>query len=214
MHPADAGEGDHLGLLLAPLCQRGGPLAGAAERVDLLTGLDHTAIHQAGHDGRQLPRGDRDHHLVQQREPLLDLPLLDANPALIVPATGDQVRVPATLADLGGLSRGRVRSLAVASGKLLLHYPQQQIAPLGALVLLVLQQPLCTGEPARRRPDLPSKEKTEAQPECGTDGTSMIADVEMGMMGAFKRSQIVVVPTDQIRRHRQQLEILAPSRLA
>ena len=159
MHPANAREGDHLGLLLAPLRQGGGPLAGAAERVHLLTGLDHAAIHQARHEGRQLPRCDCDHHLVEQREPLFDLPLLDANPALIVPGAGDQVRIPAALADLGGVSRGRVRSLEVARGKLLLHDRQQQIAPLGALVLLVLQQPLGAGEPAGRAARLAAKEK-------------------------------------------------------
>ena len=214
MHPANACEGDHLGLLLAPLRQRGGPLAGAAERVHLLTGLDHTAIHQARHEGRQLPRGNGDHHLVQQREPLLDLPLLDANPALIVPGTGDQVRIAAALADRGGLRRGRVRSLEVARGKVLLHDRQQQIAALGALVLLVLEQPLGAGDPAGRATHLAAKEKTEAQPECGTDGAQAFAGVQVRMMGTFERPQIVLVPTDQIRRHRQQLEILASQRVA
>ena len=187
MHPADAGEGDHLGLLLAPLRQGGGPLAGAAERVHLLTGLDHAAIHQTRHEGRQLSRGDRDHDLVQQREPLLDLPLSDTNPALLVPGAGDQVRITAALADLGGARRGRVRSLAVAGGKLLLHDRQQQIAPLGALVLLVLQQPLGAGEPARRTALLSAKEKTQAQPECATDGAQAFTGIQVGVMGAFER---------------------------
>ena len=174
MHQADAGEGDHLGLLLAPLRQGGGPLAGAVERVHLLTGLDHAAIDQTRHEGRQLPRGDRDHGLVQQREPLLDLPLLHANPALLVPGAGDQVRVPAALADLGGARRGGVRGLAVAGGKMLLHDRQQQIALLGAVVLLAFEQPLGTGEPAGRAARLSAKRKTQAQPERAADGAQAL----------------------------------------
>ena len=134
---------------------------------------------------------------------------MDANPALIVPATGDQVRVPATLADLGGLRRGRVRSLEVARGKVLLHDRQQQIAALGALVLLVLEQPLGAGDPAGRGAHLAAKEKTQAQPECGTDGAQAFAGFQVRVMGTFQRPQIIIVPTDQIGRHRQQLEILA-----
>ena len=84
---------------------------------------------------------------------------MDADPALIVPGAGDQVRIAAALADLGGFSSGRVRSLEVARGKVLLHDRQQQIALLGALVLLALEQPLGAGEPARRAAHLSSKEK-------------------------------------------------------
>ena len=209
MHRAKAGEGDHLGLLIAPPRQGGGPLARTAQRVHLLTDLDHAAVDHAGHQRRQLARGDGDHRFVQQREALPDLPLLHANPPLQVADAGDQVRIPAALADRGGLSRGRVCSLAVAGGKVLLHDRQQQIAALGAFVLLVFQQPLGARDPAGRRPHLATKEKAEAQPECATDGAPAFTGIQVRLMGTFKRLQIVVVPADQIRRHGQQLEILA-----
>ena len=51
MYLTDAGEGDHVGLALAPPCQGGRPLAATVERVHLLTGLDHAAVHQARHQG-------------------------------------------------------------------------------------------------------------------------------------------------------------------
>ena len=44
MHPADAGEGNHFGLSLAPSCEGGRPFAHAVERVDLLTGFDDAAV--------------------------------------------------------------------------------------------------------------------------------------------------------------------------
>ncbi len=93
MDPADPREGDHVGLLLAPPGQRSGPLAGAAECVHLLTGPDHAAVHQTRDEWRQLRRRDRDHDLVQQRQPPLNLPLLQSNPTLLVPGAGDQVCV-------------------------------------------------------------------------------------------------------------------------
>jgi hypothetical protein len=44
MHQAPSGKGHQIGLLLAPICQGGGPLAGAPQLVRLLTAVDHTAI--------------------------------------------------------------------------------------------------------------------------------------------------------------------------
>ena len=55
MYPANPREGDHFGLFLAPPRQSGGPLAGAAERVHLLTSPDHTAVHQTRHEAMTAP---------------------------------------------------------------------------------------------------------------------------------------------------------------
>ncbi len=97
MDPADPRKGRHF--RLAPTRQGGGPLAGATERVHRLACLDDAAVHQTGHEQRQLPGGDRDHNLVQQRQPLLHASLFDPYPALLVTRAGDQVRVAAALAD-------------------------------------------------------------------------------------------------------------------
>ena len=132
--------------------------------------------------------------------------------ALIVPRACDQVRLPATLADCGGLRRGRVRSLEVARGEVLLHDRQQQIAALGALVLLVLEQLLGAGDPTGCGARLAPKEKMEAQPECGTDGALAFTGIQVRVMGTFKCLQIILVPTGQIRRHRQELWMLASQR--
>ena len=177
MHLADAGEGDHIGLALAPPGQGGRPLAGAVERIYLLTGLDHAAVHQARHEGRQLSGGDRDHGLVQEREPGFDLPLPQSNPALLVAGTGDEVRVAAALADCGGVGCGGVRGLEVTRFETLLDDRQQQIAPLGALARVALQQPLSTGKPAGRAARLAAHEQAKAEPERAADGASALAGV-------------------------------------
>jgi hypothetical protein len=125
-----------------------------------------------------------------------------------VPSAGDQVCVSAAFADLGGARRGRVCSLAIPGGKLLFHDRQQQIAPLGGFVRLVLQQSLGTGEPPGRAARLSAKEKAHANPKRAAHSAHAFASVQMRVMCALERAQILFVATDQIRRQRQQLEIL------
>ena len=179
-----------------------------SNRIYLLTGPDHAAVHQARHEGRQLSGSDRDHGLVQEREPGFDLPLLQSNPALLVAGTGDQIRVAAALADRGGVGCSGVCGLEVTQFEALLDHRQQQIAPLGALARVALQQPLSTGKPAGRAAHLAAHEQAKAEPERAADGASALAGVHMSVVGTFKCPEVFIVPTDQVCRHRKQFEIL------
>ena len=42
---------------------------------------------------------DRDHRLVEERQPRLDSPFLDQDPALLMPGAGDEIPVAAALAE-------------------------------------------------------------------------------------------------------------------
>ena len=64
-----AREHHHVGALAAPALERDRPLVGAAHVERQVAGADHRAVHDAGCHGRDLPGGDRDHRLVEQREP-------------------------------------------------------------------------------------------------------------------------------------------------
>jgi hypothetical protein len=203
MDPADPREGDHVGLFGAPAGQRSGPLAGAAECVHFLTGPDDTAVHQAHDERWQLRRRDGDHDLVQQRQPLLDPSLLQSNATLLVPGAGDQICVSAGFTDLGGARRSRVCSVAGVGVKLLFHDRQQQIAPLGAFECLAFQQALGTGEPPSRASRLSAKEQTHAEPERAANSAHGFAGIQICLMCALERTQVVFVATDQIRRQSQ-----------
>ena len=133
MDLAGADEGDHVGLSFAPLRKGGGPFAGTVDRIHLLTGADDAAVHQAGHERRQLPSGDRDHGLVQEGETGLDLPLLQASSALLMAGAGNQIGIAAALADRGGGGRSGVRGVEVVCIKALLDHRQQQVPSLRAL---------------------------------------------------------------------------------
>ena len=114
VHAAGAGEGDYLGLGFAPTGKRGGPLAGAAEGEDLATGQDDAAINLARHERREFAGHDRDHRLVEQREP--GQPALAAtNRALLVQRAGEKIGVvesahrPGRIGRRGERLRSRLR---------------------------------------------------------------------------------------------------------
>ena len=155
-----------------------------------------------------MSRGDRDHGFIQERESGFELPLLQSNPALLVAGTGDEVRVAAALADRGGLGCSGIRGLEITRFEALLDHRQQQIAPLGALARGALQQPLSSGKPAGRSPHLAAHEQAEAQPERAADGRREAAYVHMSVVGPFECPQVFIVPTDQVRCHREPFEIV------
>ena len=123
-----------------------------------------------------------------------------------------EVCVAAALADRGGVGCSGVRGFEVTRFEALLDHRQQQIAPLGALARVALQQPLGTGKPAGRAAHLAAHEQAKAEPERAADGASALAGVQMSVVGTFKCPEVFIVPTDQVCRHRQQFEILGLQR--
>ena len=56
---------------------------------------------------------------------------------------------------------------------------------LGALVL-VLQDPPCTAEPARGRPDLAAACEIQADPDCAARGTPLFSGLEEALVRTFE----------------------------
>ena len=212
MHQTPAAEGHHLRLLLAPPCQGGGPLLGAAQRIHLLTAHDHAAINNTGDDGRQLPRGHRDHGLVQQPEALLDPLLLDQGAALLMYGEGEQVCIAETLADLGGVGCGGVRGFPVTGGLMPQHDRYQQIAPLDAVSPVALYQPLGAAEPSGRAAHFSSECEIYDQPERAAHSAHRFAGVEVRVMGALQATQAVVVAAEHECRRCEQLQVFRSQR--
>jgi hypothetical protein len=210
IHETRTGEGNQLALLLAPSGQRGGPLAGTAQREHLLAGLDHAAIDQTGHDRRQLSRDDREHRLVEEPEPVLNLPLLDESPTLHMTGAGDEVCVSKAITNLGDARCGSVRGVSTALREMLLGDGQKQITLLHAV--MALDEPLRPREPAARLSRLASKEKAETQPEGTAGGAHSVAGLLMCVMSTIEEPVKVEVSAGQVRRCRQQLQILDSQR--
>jgi len=122
--------------------------------------------------------------------------------------TRDQVGISAALADCNGVSGSGVRRLEVTRLETLLDHRQQQIPALGALARATLQEPLGTREPTRRAAHLATHEQAKADPEGTANGGSALAASHMSLVGPLECRKIFIVPTDQVCRHRQELEIL------
>jgi hypothetical protein len=82
-----------------------------------------------------------------------------------------------------------------------------QVAVLGAFRLL-LQQAVAPGEPAAGLRELPLVDQVEDQPEGVPRGPPAIATLGVELVGALQRPQTVLDPADEVRRGRQQLQIL------
>ena len=77
---------------------------------------------------------------------------------------------------------------------------------LGALVL-VLQDPPRTAEPARGRPDLATACEIQADPDCAVRGTPLLSGVEEALVRMFEPGDRVVVATEHEGADREQLEV-------
>jgi hypothetical protein len=140
--------GDQVRLGGAPAGQRGRPLLGPAQVVDLLAGLDYGAVHDPGHRRRHLAGLDGDHGLVQQGHARCRLPLRQPRPAQAEPAQRQQVRVAEAAADPGRLVEAGAGGRGVPFDQGLERPREQQVALLDAVELGVVEQPATPGQPA------------------------------------------------------------------
>ena len=209
---APPGERHQVGLPVAPLLQRRGPFLRAAKVVDLLARRDHTAVHDPGHDRRQLAGCGRDHRLVEEAEPLPHATRLDQPAALAVHREREEIAIAEALADLHRSGSGRGRALEVAGRVVLEGDRHQEIAALDAVLGHLIDQALCAAEPSRSRAHLAAKREVHADPEGAIRGTSELTVVETSVMSALEKHEELFVAPEQIRRLREQLEVRGPQR--
>ena len=114
-----------------------------------------------------------DHRLVEQGETFPHASVLDQHVALSVDREREEVSVTEALADANGLACGFGGRGEVARRLVLEHRRQEQVAALGTLAL-VLKEPLCTAQPARRRADLAAGREVQADPHRAVDGAQIV----------------------------------------
>ena len=203
MHQADAGVRDHVGLAVTPLGQGIGPLAGAAHLVHLLTERDRVAVDDAGDDRRQLARRDGHHGLVHQPEALLGPTLPNQGVALAHPRNRDEVWIRVALADRGHLRRRCIRRARIG----LEQDRYQEIAVFDTVATLPVEQPVAAAEPTVRTSGLPAHEQVVPDPPCAARGARDIAGIQVAVMGALEATDVVVVPTEHVRRPGEHFQV-------
>ena len=90
----------------------------------------------------------------------------------------------------------------------------EQVAPLDALTLVALEQPLGASEPAARAAHLATPGERDARPRTRTaSAASSRPAVEVGPVGALEEAEVVVLAADHVRGGGEQLEVVRPERL-
>ena len=207
VHQALPAVGHELGLGRAPGAERGGPLAGAAQVVDVVAGLDGGAVDEAAGDRPDLACGDRGHHLVEQGDAGREVTAHDQRLAQSVPAERHQVGLLGALADRGGLLEDRVRRRRPAAAEQgLERRREQQVAARRAVEVVLLDQSLTAGDPAAAAGRLTAHDERHRQPERAQRGPLGVVLAEVLLVGPLPGSGAVVVPAGQVGRGRELLE--------
>ena len=118
-----------------------------------------------------------------------------------------EVGVSEAVGDPGGLGErlaGRHRITAIETLECAGH---QQVAPLDAIVLPVVEQSGCPREPSAAAGELALVEQSEPEPERVPRGPDGLAQAEGLVVGASQEFGHVVVATQQVRRDAQPLEV-------
>ena len=143
------GEGNEVGLALAPVRERGRPLLCTANLVGVLAGEDHAAVGDPADDRRELAGGDRDHRFVQQPQTLLEASEADQDVAALVGSKREQIRVAVPPADRRSLAGGRGSRLEVAARLLFEDRRKQKIAAFDTVSSALLEQAVGSSRPSR-----------------------------------------------------------------
>ncbi len=208
VHQALTAVGHQVRLRGAPVAQRAGPLTGPAQVEDLLAGLDHGAVDDAGDDRGQLARRDRDHRLVEQRHCLGGLAQEDQGLPSAERAEGLEVPVAEAGADLAGLAGGGVCGRRVARGEAVQRTRNQQVSLLGAVLAAVVEEPLRPAEPAPAACGLATEQECQREPEGTSGRPDGITLLQAGVVCALPGVLAVRVPADQVGDRREAFEVL------
>lgn len=84
----------------------------------------------------------------------------------------------------------------------------QEVAALGAVPVLALEQTFSATEPAGRRPHIPAEHQVVTDPVRAAHGPRDIPGVEVGMMRTLESAHVLVVAPQHVGRRREQLELL------
>ena len=138
------------------------------------------------------------------------MPLPDEGVTLLVHPDGDEIPIREVRPDLGYLRRGFVRGRMVASDRVTHQDRDQQVASLGAVALLALEQALPAPEPSGRRAHLPAEHQVVSDPVRAVHGLRGVAGVEVDLMRPLESADVFVVAPNHVGRRREQLELLRP----
>lgn len=210
---AGAAELDQLGLRATPACQRGRPLAGAVQGLDLAARRDQVAVHEPGHHRRQRLAQRQQHGVVEHRDAVVDAALRDQRLAHPAPGQGLQVALAAPLGDGQRLLRPRDGGVPLVGRDVPDHLRQQQVAVHRTGVAGQRGMPLRALQPRRAAARLAQGEQAEALEERPVGRVGGVAGRLRLLEQALEGRQQLVVPIEHAGRPGEPDPILARQRL-
>jgi hypothetical protein len=212
-HQALTAERHHVGVRGAPRGQGRGPLLSPPKIEDVVAGAEHAAIHDARDERAHFPGGDRNHHLVETREAGRYLVQVQQHAAFPVAGQRHHVGAADAVANRRRLHKEGPRRAEVALPALLPREQAQQEAPLGAVLAVLLQQPLDACDPATHLGfAVTLVPEQEHAPDGAGGGAHPFARLHVRLEGACARVRARLVETDQMSGGREPVEIIGVER--
>ena len=208
MDEALAAEAHHLGLGVAPIAQRPGPLLRPAELERLLAALDRPAVDDPGDDRRELVRCRGDHRLVEEAQALGATSGHHEHVTALMGGEGEQIHVAVFRADIRDSAESFGRGLEIALAHLLEGEGNHQVAVLDRVGRLVLDQALPAAKPAARGAHLAATGAVEADPDRAASGEHRIALGQVRLVLALHRGEVLVLVAEHVGRSCQQPQVV------
>ncbi len=195
-------------LLEAPPVQRRRPLPRPGQVEDQLAGLDHRAVEDAAHLGRDLARGHGHHRLVERSHPGGDLAPLDQRLPAAQRAECGEVPIAVPTPDRGDLGGERQRRLDLAGPQPHERVGHQHHAPLRVRSALdPVEQLGRPGEPRARAHVLSTQQHHDPHPGGTTRRLARLVGGQPRAIGAGADIVCLLVPAHEVRRAGQQVQV-------
>ncbi len=131
---------------------------------------------------------------------------------MLVERQAEQIRIAEALPDTSRSHRSLVGGGGIARCLLPHHHGHEQVPLLDTIALFLLDQSLRPGEPPRATRHLSPDQQVSAGPQCAAGRWERLVGLQMSMMRALQKLQVLIVAAEHRRRCREQLEILSSQR--
>jgi hypothetical protein len=173
---------------------------------------DRVAVEDAANDRRVLAGPDRQQELVSELQSFVDPAKHDECPRLLVAGQRGEVGVCEAVRDPGRLLRIGQSGPPVT----LAHLPQpdrdQQIATLGAVLTVLVEQSRGRPKPSTRQRHLTLVHEAVPDPERRPSRRRQVTGRELEVVGTHERRDVLLVPAEHVRRVAEQLQVLGAER--
>ncbi len=210
-----AAIGNEVGLAVAPAGKRRRPFLGSAIVEGLVAGLDDGAVDEPGDERRHLAGRDRDHRLIERRHPGGLLAPLDQRLTATESAEGADVGIVEAPAELIDTDEVILGGMGIAGDQLFQRLDEDQQASLGAIEIRFVEHALRPRVPPPGRGHLAAEHQGHREPDRAARRIGRKAGVQPGVMCAGPLRCTGDLVAEEVRRHRQPIEIIGarPRRL-